>query len=571
MKHPIKAIALAWLAASCILAPAAANDVVVKRFMSGQELNSVGIIDASEDTEIMAPQAIYAGEKGDLFVLDQVNGRILHFDPKNADAEMRAYRLPEDLQPTDLVITHNHIVVWDGDLHVLEPRGNSSGVVRSLDEVYTRGVDDEALLSTFAQMGSQKSDAVDASDLHTRGVDIGKSRQSTHQAISSRGEGSVDIDVVSGSRPTTVQMLVHRKGETNLLARLNVEVQDRLGAAEFLEIDQKGHMFVLVEDIPPSTKKRAASFVARYSRSGRLETIYDLPMSQTVARRFVTVTADGDVYFLRTRRNEVDVLGVGSRVATRGNLIDSPNIPPSTAPGATWKNFIAAVRPLTRERVVQTAMAFESVQWLLTASAYGRDPDMACTGFRRIRRPGYLIGKLGQQVRGVPYCWGCNGSLAQIGTRIARGALAGNVCTHNEPRNDVVGVDCSAFVSAAWGLAQHFTTIAIPSITTPVANPWNLLPGDALNKPGSHVMLFLRFTPGRKVEVMESSPGACNGRVCQNVYPLAALLARGFAPVRFRELANDVTASAVEPQGVEPDKKPAHVRKSRARKRHRRD
>jgi hypothetical protein len=43
-----------------------------------------------------------------------------------------------------------------------------------------------------------------------------------------------------------------------------------------------------------------------------------------------------------------------------------------------------------------------------------------------------------------------------------------------------------------------------------------LLPGDALNKPGFHVMLFLRFTPDKKVEA--------------NIYPLASLLARGYDP-----------------------------------------
>jgi hypothetical protein len=75
-----------------------------------------------------------------------------------------------------------------------------------------------------------------------------------------------------------------------------------------------------------------------------------------------------------------------------------------------------------------------------------------------------------------------------------------------------------------------------------VANPWDLRPGDALNKPGSHVMLFLRFTPDRKAEVMESSTGGCNGRVCRNVYPLASLLSRGYVPVRFRAFADDQTA-----------------------------
>jgi len=107
-------------------------------------------------------------------------------------------------------------------------------------------------------------------------------------------------------------------------------------------------------------------------------------------------------------------------------------------------------------------------------------------------------------------------------------------------------------VSAAWGLATHFTTAAIPAITTPVSNPWDLRPGDALNKPHSHVMLFLRFTPDRKAEVMESSTGGCNGRVCRNVYPLGALLARGYAPVRFKALSNDNTLVA---QATMPEEK----------------
>jgi hypothetical protein len=77
-----------------------------------------------------------------------------------------------------------------------------------------------------------------------------------------------------------------------------------------------------------------------------------------------------------------------------------------------------------------------------------------------------------------------------------------------------------------------------------VTNPLDLRPGDALDKPGSHVMLFLRFTPNQMAEVMESSPGACNGRVCRNVYPLSSLLARGYRPVRFRALVNDTSVVA---------------------------
>jgi hypothetical protein len=202
---------------------------------------------------------------------------------------------------------------------------------------------------------------------------------------------------------------------------------------------------------------------------------------------------------------------------------------------------------LTRQQVVQTAFGFEGFQWRLTPSVYGRDPDTECSGFNRVRRPWYLAGKMNQEVRGVPYCWGCHGSLNQFRANIANGMMAGNVCTQNEPRPDVAGVDCSAFVSAAWGLSTHFTTSAIPGITTQLDNAWDLLPGDALNKPGSHVMLFLRFTPDRKVEVMESSTGGCNGRVCRNIYPLSSLLARGYRPVRFRALQDDQMANVSIP------------------------
>jgi hypothetical protein len=242
------------------------------------------------------------------------------------------------------------------------------------------------------------------------------------------------------------------------------------------------------------------------------------------------------------------VIGVSSRPVRANAILDNPNLPRFTAEDTRiTKGPIAAVRPLTRQVVVENAFEFEGLQWRLTPSAYGADPDTACSGFNRIRRPGYLFGKLNQEVRGVPYCWVCFGSPNQFRARITGGTLAGNVCTHNDPRPDVAGVDCSAFVSAAWGLNTHFPTSAIPGITTELTNAWDLQPGDALNKPGSHVMLFLGFTPDHKAMVMESSTGGCNGKVCRNTYLLASLLARGYRPVRYRALANAPVAQVTLP------------------------
>lgn len=538
---------------SVMSSSAPAGDVVLKRFDSGVGLDSVGIVDAAEDVEVAAPDALYAGEKGELYILDQVNGRVLSIDPKQPTAATRALELPGDLEPTDLVVRKDSLLVWDGQVHALAPKPEQ-GSVRGLEEVPTRGIDDEFTLSAFAQMGSQRpGNDTDLLDSNSRGLALHKERERIQQFVASQGAGPVVANVIPGDRPGRAQIEVRAKDEQNPIAKLRIEVRDRLGAVEFLDIDRQGRMFVLVENIPTSSEKIAGAFVVRFSREGRLEAIYDLPLSENVAlsRRFVTISPDGDVYFLRSRKDGVDILGVGARAAGRTAIIDSLHGQAELSPPSEFGTGrpIAAVRPLTRQRVIETAFAFEGIQWRLSNGAYGRDPDTTCSGFaHRIRRPGYLIGKREQEVRGVPYCWGCHGALAQIRFKLERGALAGNVCTRNAPRFDTVGVDCSAFVSAAWGLATHFTTAAIPAIARELSNPWDLQPGDALDKPGSHVVLFLRFTPDRKAEVMEASPGACNGRVCRNVYPLSVLLARGFRPVRFRALANEPVASAALPR-----------------------
>lgn len=552
---------------------ASADDVVVRKFIKGSDQNAIGIVEATEDTEIGGPQALTIGDNGDLYLLDQVNNRIVAFDPKKPNVDPNVFRLPGAIQPTDLIVRKNDIMVWDGTIRTFKPssapltstRGSTD---QELEEVSTRAGDDQFVTSAFAQMGSQTpGSAAELLDPNTRAAKIREPRPRSRQYVATRGTGSVVVDVIPEKGDTSAQIEVLRAEAMDQppLAKLQLKVRDRLGAVEFLEIDNNGRLFVFGENIPRDAS-RAAAFVARYSPAGVLEGIYELPLANVpLSRRFVAVSGDGDVYFLRTEKDAVDVLGVGFRPMTKSKVID---IRPPAATAArlpSGKVPIAAVRPLTRQVVIENALAFEGFQWRLTQTAYGRDPDTVCTGFNgRIRRPTYLHNKLGQEVRGVPYCWGCHGSLPQFAAKLERGIMAGNICTHNNPRSDVIGVDCSAFVSAAWGLSTHYTTAAIPTIASRITDATDLRPGDAFNKPGSHVMLFMRFTPDRKVEVMEASPGACNGRVCRNIYPLASLLARGYAPVRFRTLANDTsTVAMAAPDKPEKKAKPAKHKKRR--------
>jgi hypothetical protein len=551
---------------------AAADQTIVKRFTDGDSANSVGIAEASEDVEVYGPQALTSDTAGNLFVLDQLNHRIIRFDPKRPKEDPSILTMPKEVQPSDLVVGKDEILVWDGGIRALRASQESQSTRGTgpteivLEEVSSRGTDDLFANSAFAQMGSQPpGSASELLDENTRAAASRKGRQRSRQYVASRGKGSVVADVIPERDESSVLIEVRSKDDNQPVAQIHLRVRDKLGAVEFLEIDNNDRLYVLVENIPDSSYD-AATFVARYTPDGKLEGVYELPLSNTpLTRRFVTISGDGDVYFLRNQPTGVEVIGVGFRPLDHVKTID---IRPKTVFSDLFSKFsaVAAVRPSNRQQVIEAAFAFEGLQWMVTPQNYGHDPDSACSGFNRIRRPWYLQGKIGQQVRGVPYCWGCHGSLAQFRARIEHGTLAGNVCTRDAPRPDVAGVDCSAFVSAVWGLSVHYTTAAIPAIAKPVSNPWDLRPGDALDKPGSHVMLFLRFTPDRRAEVMESSTGGCNGRVCRNIYPLAALLARGYQPVRFRALADDTTVVAQNAYAAESDAPKGHAKEHRHRR-----
>lgn len=560
--------------AGIFMTAARADDVIVRSFAGGSAASMVGIVPASEDVELGGPQALSADGQGNLFVLDQVNGRILQFDPKQPNSDPDVLKMPKDVQPTDLVVRNDDIMVWDGGVRTLKAAPGQStrglgGDEIQLEEVSSRGADDQVAVSAFGQMGSQAlGSAAELLDQNTRAAIIKTTRQPDRQYVASRSKGSVIADIIPDKGNSGVRVEIQTMVTNETIGQLGLRVRNQLGTVEFLEIDNSDRFYVLAEDVPPSGKN-ASTFVARYAANGRLEGIYELPLENTpLTRRFVTVSGDGDVYFLRTKPDGIEVVGVGFRPLANAAIIDVRPSRKAAAPSPQSDvkfDAAAAVRPSNRQQAIETAFAFEGIQWKLTQANYGSDPDSQCSGFDRVRRPWYLQGKVNQEVRGVPYCWGCHGSLANFRQRIEGGTLAGNVCTRNAPRPDVAGVDCSAFVSAAWGLSVHYTTAAIPAIAAPVANPWDLRPGDALNKPGSHVMLFLRFTPDRKAEVMESSTGGCNGRVCRNVYPLASLLARGYAPVRFRAFADDQTA--VSASAYQETEQPQAGRKTASKRR----
>ena len=114
-------------------------------------------------------------------------------------------------------------------------------------------------------MGSQPpGNALDLLDQNTRAVTIKQGRKPSRQYVASRGRGSVIADITPEKGDSSVLVEVRTMDGNDTVAQIRLRVRDRLGAVEFLEIDNNDRLYILAENIPDASSG-AATFVARYA------------------------------------------------------------------------------------------------------------------------------------------------------------------------------------------------------------------------------------------------------------------------------------------------------------------
>lgn len=144
----------------------------------------------------------------------------------------------------------------------------------------------------------------------------------------------------------------------------------------------------------------------------------------------------------------------------------------------------------------------------------------------------------GSRVEGVAYDWGGNDTPEVFVQKLGASYAAGSHSWHGVSPC-TAGIDCSGFVGQAWGLAGRgkLSTASLGNVARSLGAQWGdrLLPGDALNRAGRHVVLYAgRSADGRPV-VFEALAAA--SRVIRNDRVTWARLRR-YAPMRLRTLAN---------------------------------
>ena len=226
--------------------------------------------------------------------------------------------------------------------------------------------------------------------------------------------------------------------------------------------------------------------------------------------------------------------------------------------GAEFDSFVRALEPgirapepqesrkalpgIRRADARKRMYAFINHQWTLKARNYSRSGiSENCKPDEYWRRPPRLDDKREKEVIGIPYRWGGYfRNLSSFNKRLDQGYLAGDVCTCRKSSlgycivKHARGLDCSGAVSSAW-LAPYHGTSRMKEITNRIA--WkDLKEADALNKAGSHIMLFVEYVGfgGSHARIAHSSLG-CGG-VCEKIYPVKKLKAQGYKPIRYKAI-----------------------------------
>lgn len=194
---------------------------------------------------------------------------------------------------------------------------------------------------------------------------------------------------------------------------------------------------------------------------------------------------------------------------------------------------------ISRADVMAHAVEFSELMWNSTQANVTADCSSEYTSL-------YLdIYGVGGPHKGMAYDWGGWDTVPAFLDKISKGYGAG---THSSDGilSCTTGQDCSGFVSRCWETSKKFATATMYEVVDELGSIAELKAGDALNKAGSHVVLFDSIGVGGKPLFYESAGGNVrkawyNGGSSWNYL-------EGYIPVRYKFITDETVILPGSPQ-----------------------
>jgi len=336
---------------------------------------------------------------------------------------------------------------------------------------------------------------------------------------------------------------------------ISLDFPNNLGCADFIGIDKKGNIFLLIETYITDIPLRVQREVFTISPNGYILSILSIPPIKCLYTiRDFQIDEDGNLYHLLCDKKKVSILKWSGLTSKYQNKISYPeeynyslhfndlvNTIEIQAEKIKYKETLAS-------RVEALRIGESYVLYKYSCNSSNLAPSgVAAPDGDTVKTPGWLI--TGYNAR-IPYKWGGFSSLTSFSNGLAVGKYAGDIDTDGSS-SYAVGVDCSGFVSRCWQMTYHASTSYMPSITTQYSTWDSLKPADAIHKIG-HVRLFIDRTSNGSFRVVESA--GRNWDVSYWTFSLSDLV--DYTPRYYNNMTSDFSkqqpeliSALVEPSG----------------------
>ena len=433
-----------------------------------------------EELEPWGPSAFAIADDGTYLIADAASKRILRY---RADgSQLPAIDVKDLVSITDITASPDNIYLLDksaaipsisrfskdGSFEAQTPSTAIAGLrsrtaVRELSGVAT--ADDGAVLLEFEPGdATRRLNNVRALDRNLRGHNYSVSVPTLQRQLVEGGKASV---LRNGSPFIEVKV-------DNLIAELRV-----------LTVNSAGEIFVVVDEIVPTSKVDVDETVRRYRSDGTLLSYARVPIHDMYfqVKDNLKVNPQGEIIAKVPRQRDT----VFVKLKFESQL--APILPKTTFDPATPAPTPEGTCRRTRAQMIAMAETYINNRVNLSLANLSGD----CQGRRK---PKYLGDSAGVY-SSVAYDWGGSDTPERYNQHMAENRAAGDTDSH-AVESCSSGVDCSGFVTRCWGFTdpgQRFTTASLPSISFEI-NILQLQAGDVLNKPHRHVALFDRFDDG---------------------------------------------------------------------------
>ena len=203
---------------------------------------------------------------------------------------------------------------------------------------------------------------------------------------------------------------------------------------------------------------------------------------------------------------------------------------------------------VSRNEVIATARAYAEHRWTASAHNVRHGPDARGID---IQTPDAVASDTNPgrwhvvtENTGIPYKWGGFDTPASFDAGVAADRAAGDIYSYAKRRAgnaavsaEAVGIDCSGFISRCWHLPEKTGTSVLPGFCTALASADDLQPGDIMNAPHGHVVLFAKWLDAAKSRALfYEAQGEPQAKVVASEHRIFWLRVRGAQPLRYSRI-----------------------------------